>query len=133
MALGQWQQQFHVGSPPSGFQPGQGAYRGAGGGSEFGERGLDLLAQCSQPRADCGHQFVEVLVRLTPSGGHPDVGLGPASEDALMGAKRKSYTPQYRQQAADLVTGSSGGVEGSAGGRGSRHYPALRCASKVSI
>ena len=30
-------------------------------------------------------------------------GLGPAGKDALMGAKRKSYTPGYRQEAARLV------------------------------
>ena len=31
------------------------------------------------------------------------VRLGLAGEDALMGAKRKSYTPKYRQEAAHLV------------------------------
>lgn len=31
------------------------------------------------------------------------VRLGLAGEDALMGAKRKSYTPKYRQDAAHLV------------------------------
>lgn len=33
----------------------------------------------------------------------PIVRLGLAGEDALMGAKRKSYTPRYRQEAAHLV------------------------------
>jgi transposase len=31
------------------------------------------------------------------------VGLRPGREDALMGAKRKSYTPAYRREAAHLV------------------------------
>ena len=31
------------------------------------------------------------------------VRLGLAGKDALMGAKRKSYTPKYRQEAAHLV------------------------------
>ncbi|GAA4403639.1 hypothetical protein GCM10023147_45370 [Tsukamurella soli] len=45
------------------------------------------------------------VLRLTPFGGHPDW-LGRcclAGEDVRMGAKRKSYTPAYRREAAHLV------------------------------
>jgi len=43
-------------------------------------------------------------VGLPPFGGHPDrLGDAPAGEDALMGAKRKSYTPKFRAEAARLV------------------------------
>lgn len=41
---------------------------------------------------------------MTPFCGHPDrLGVAPAGEDALMGAKRKSYTPKFRAEAARLV------------------------------
>jgi Transposase len=52
----------------------------------------------------------EQEVRLTPFGGHPDgsvlVTLGRRGRMALMGAKRKSYTPVCRREAAHLVIDS---------------------------
>lgn len=40
---------------------------------------------------------------MTPFGGHPDRQVSAWQERCPHGAKRKSYTPKYRQKAAHLV------------------------------
>ena len=71
---------------------------------QWAEAGLD--ASDIEEFNDAGIPLDDALawVGLPPFGGHPDrLGDAPAGEDALMGAKRKSYTPKFRAEAARLV------------------------------